>query len=144
MKSSGAKSEKCWTLASNGFVGTYIKVVNAGDVTISIEASGPANADVSVMVGSSNMRLKLTDKPTKHSEKFPLAAGTHFIRIGYRNQPEAKSPVKICTLEVTGATFVNEHSDANALAAAETYIASDRRKPVKIKLDGASPGATAT
>src|SRR5688572_11717212 len=114
LKSGGLKSDKCWTLASNGFVGTYIRVDKAADVQITVEASGDATADALLMIGPSGMRLELTDQPAKHSEKFPLAAGTHFIRVEYRKGAESKRPMRICYLEVTGATFVNEHTDANA------------------------------
>lgn len=143
MKSSGEKSDKCWTLTSNGFVGTYIKVAKAGDVTIAVEAAGASDAKVDMLVGASGTRLELSDKPAKHDLKIPLPAGTHFVRVEVVNDPARQSPVKICSLEVTGATFANEHSDANALATAETYIANHRRSPVKIKLTGAPPGTTA-
>ena len=81
LKSSGEQSGKCWKLSANGFVGTYVKVANAGEVTIAVEASGVAPSSATLMVGASGVKLELTDKPTKLSEKFTLPAGTHFVRV---------------------------------------------------------------
>jgi hypothetical protein len=95
LKSGGEKSEKCWTLSRNGFVGTFIRVAKAGDVEITVEAAGDPNADAMMMIGPSGMRLELTEQLTRHGQKFPLAAGMHFIRIEHRQGAEKKAPMRI-------------------------------------------------
>ena len=141
LKSSGTKSGKFWALATNGFVGTYIQVDQPGDVMVTLEASGAASSKVHVMIGDSGFFVDLTETTGKHTQKSSLPAGVHFIRVEFINHHESKSSVTICSLEVTGAKFLNEHTDTNALAAADSYVANYRRGPAKVKLTGASPGS---
>ena len=118
MKSSGEKSGTSWTLSQNGLVGTYIRLDKPGDVSVTVHASPAQEAKWSVVVADMT------------ATKFALPAGTYFVRV----QSDANSPVRIDSLDVTGATIVNQNTDANALAAADSYIANFRRGSAKVKL----------
>ncbi|MBC8105573.1 MAG: hypothetical protein H7Z14_03195, partial [Anaerolineae bacterium] len=102
MKSSGEKSGTSWTLSQNGFVGTYIRVGKAGDVSIAVRAPSAQQAKLSVVVADMS------------ATTVALSAGTYFVRV----QSNANAPVTIDSLEINGAKIVNQHTDANALAAA--------------------------
>ena len=126
MKSSGAKSgATSWTLAENGFVGTYIRVEKPGDVSVAVHAPEAQQKNLAVVIAGT--------KATKLS----LPAGTYFVRV----ESNANGAATIDSIEITGATFLNQNTDANALAAADSYVASFRRGTAKVKLDGASPNA---
>ncbi|MBC8107521.1 MAG: endo-1,4-beta-xylanase, partial [Anaerolineae bacterium] len=113
------------TLSQNGFVGTYIRVGKAGDVSIAVHAPATQQAKLAVIVADTN------------ATNVTLPAGTYFVRV----QSNANAPVTIDSIDINGATIVNKHTDANALAAADSYIANFRRGAANVKLDGAAPGA---
>lgn len=125
MKSSGAKSGTSWKLSENGFVGTYIHLDRPAEVSVMVRAPDAQQKNWSVVIADAK------------SSKVSLPAGTYFVRV----ESNANAPLTIDSIEVAGATFRNEHTDANALAAADSYIANFRRGPAKVKLDGAVPGA---
>lgn len=126
MKSSGAKSgATSWTLAENGFVGTYIRVEKPSDVSVIVHAPDAQQKNLAVILAG------------QKSPKLSLPAGTYFVRV----ESNANGPVTIDSVEVTGGTFLNQNTDANALAAADSYVANFRRGTARVKLDGASPNA---
>ncbi|CAN5528194.1 hypothetical protein BH09PLA1_BH09PLA1_12110 [soil metagenome] len=124
MKSSGEKSGAGWMLKGNGFVGTYIRLDKPGDVNVVVHLAGEQGAKPLVFISDSS------------GTKFTLPAGTFLVRV----QSTSHTPLKIGAIEITGAKVLNDNSDANALAAADTYIANFRRGAAKVKLDGATPG----
>ncbi len=76
-----------------------------------------------------------------------LPAGTYFVRAerDYANSGSTARPFTVNSLAVNtvsggAATFSNLNIDANALAAANTYIANFRQGPATVRLLGVTPG----
>src|SRR5688500_12038012 len=66
LRSSGSAAGSSWTLANNGYVGTYITLAAPGDVTVSVQASGQAASAI-----SPRMNIAIADT----SVPFDVAAG---------------------------------------------------------------------
>jgi GH35 family endo-1,4-beta-xylanase len=138
-------------LTENGYVGTYIDVANDGDdVTISVNASGTPYGGI-----DPHMNIVLADYSTgwdvgsasnDYSHTFTdLPAGKYFLRTEFNNNTEHSSrELDVNSLTVTGATLSNTNNstinNANALAAADTYINNFRKGNVSVSLPGLSPG----
>jgi GH35 family endo-1,4-beta-xylanase len=129
LKSAGAEAPNgAWTLGSGGFVGTYVHLDLAGDVMVNLGADAAAR----IVVADHIIEAR---SPDPH--RFPLPAGTHFVRV----QPaDRAAPLTVRGVTIDGAEVRNEHTDANALAAADAYIVHFRRGAVSVKVDGAAPG----
>jgi Glycosyl hydrolase family 10 len=139
LRSSGsASADGSWTLTSNGFVGTYLKLDAAGDVNVSVVASGTGaqKPHFNIVVDDDRGSFDATPSQTSYAHKFHLPPGTHFIRVEFTScRDHSDQSLTIHSLTVAGnATISNEHTDANALAASETYIASYRRGNVVVQL----------
>jgi GH35 family endo-1,4-beta-xylanase len=150
LKSGGSASGTDWKLAGNGYVGTYVKLSAPGMLTVVVEASGaPAEAKapppphLNVVVADSSFGIDLAQREFKKVEHgFDLPAGTYFVRVERTNATSgAGSTVTFRSVGFRGASVLNEHSDANALAAAETYTQNFRCGPATVKLAGVQPGA---
>ena len=128
--SSGKALGKAWVFDTNGFVGTYVQLDAPGEVSVNAEVDQPNL--VELVIGDARVRARADGR-------FALAAGTHFVRIQHSNHTPG-ADVTIRSLTVSGATVKNEPSDANALAAADTYIANGRRGTATVKLEGVAPG----
>lgn len=149
MKSTGFGAD--WTLAENGYVGTYIVLDEAGDVTVSANAAGTSSGGV-----NPHMNIVLADESAgwnvgpgfdDYEHTFHLPAGTYFLRTEFNNDAEMSSrELTLHDLTITGASVNNSSSssvmNANALAAADTYINNFRKGKVTVALPGASPGTT--
>ncbi len=76
-----------------------------------------------------------------------LPVGKHFLRTEYANDfvsnavPASSRQLTVRSVDVTGATIDNANTDANALAAADTYIKYGRQGSAHVQLHGAAPGA---
>ena len=129
LKSAGAEAPGgAWTLDRGGFVGTYVHLGSPGGVTVRLDADAAAT----IVVADHTIEAR---SPDPH--RFPLPAGTHFVRI----QPaDRAAPLTVRGVTIDGAGVRNEHTDANALAAADAYIENFRRGAVSVKLEGAAPG----
>ncbi len=79
----------------------------------------------------------LVETGAAEPHRFSLPAGMHFVRIQPAH-PRAALTVRSVTID--GAAVRNAHTDANGLAAADTYVANFRRGRVTVKLDGVAPG----
>jgi GH35 family endo-1,4-beta-xylanase len=147
-RSSGSNpSGSDWLLNENGYVGTYVTLPTAGNVTLSVNASG-------VVDGGSSPRMNMVVDDfaagfdvqpgfSTYQHTFSLSAGTHFVRTEFANDvPTANRQLTVRSFTATGATISNTASDTNALAAADTYIANYRQGQVKIALGGVAPGTT--
>jgi GH35 family endo-1,4-beta-xylanase len=133
-------------LSDNGYVGTYVTLASAGNVTVSVNASGQAFGGVAprmnIAVADSVASFDVAATTGTYQHTISLPAGTHFIRTDFNNDPEKSSrALTVANLNVSGATLTNANSDANALAAADTYIANSRRGPASLSLVGVEPGA---
>ena len=148
-RSSGSGSGN-WTLSENGYVGTYISLAAPGSVTLTVNASGSTSdalaPRMNVVVADTNVGFDVGSGFNTYQHTFDLPAGTYFVRSEFNNDvPTANRQLTVSSLSVSGATVSNTSStstnDANALAAADTYIANFRRGPANIELMGAPPGA---
>jgi hypothetical protein len=144
LKSSGAASGTDWKLSRNGYIGTYVKLPAAGTLTIVVEASGsPADGKappphLNVVVADSSFGIELAPGAFKKFEHaFDLPAGTYFMRIERTNAASGAPPdVTFRSIGFRGGSDLNEHSDANALAAAHSYIQNFRRGPAIFMIGG--------
>jgi GH35 family endo-1,4-beta-xylanase len=129
LRSTGRASGDGWTLDRNGYVGTYVRLDSAGKVDVRIERAGGADAKTNIVVAD--------EAAEAASHAFDLPAGTWFVRVELVNAPaKSNRNVTIRGIDVRGATVLNEHTDANALAAANSYIAHFRRGRATVKLPG--------
>ncbi len=138
-----AREDNAWCLNENGFVGTYIRLAAAGDVSFTIRASkGSSKKEPPVL------RLRVADLKASwpvtaagdsygsHMQTWTLSAGTYCVRVENTNDKPPGGPraINIRDLTITGADVLNAPSDDNALAAADTYIGHFRRGPATLTL----------
>jgi GH35 family endo-1,4-beta-xylanase len=147
MKSNGSNAGSDWVLADTGYVGTYITLASPGSVTINVEAQGTASSDINphmnIVINDESMGWSVPTGFTNYQHTFNLPAGTHFVRTEFANDSEKSArQLQIRNLNVTGATLANTNSDANALAASNTYISSYRKGNVSVALPGLTPGTS--
>jgi GH35 family endo-1,4-beta-xylanase len=140
-KSSGHNEGSAWILDANGYVGTYLHLDAPGAVTVSVLAgAGGGSCKPFMVVGVADTRVGFEIGPEReYPETVNLSGGTHFFRVDLTNAACAGT-LRVAKLSVWGATVLNQASDANALAAADTYIASSRRGRARLRIDGAAPG----
>jgi endo-1,4-beta-xylanase len=147
-RSSGSGSSN-WTLSENGYVGTYFSLAAPGAVTLSVNASGATNdatiPQMNLVVADTKVGFEVTSGFNNYQHTFDLPAGTYFVRTEFNNDvPTASRQLTVGNLTVSGATVSNTTStttnNANALAAADTYIEHFRQGPAHVELMGAAPG----
>ncbi|HKC85650.1 MAG TPA: endo-1,4-beta-xylanase [Blastocatellia bacterium] len=146
LRSSGGPSGDDWVLSSNGYVGTYITLDAPGSVTLNVIASGATDDATSprmnIVVDNSVAGWEVTSGFNVFSTTLNLPAGAHFVRIEFNNGARtANRTLTVRSLEALAATISNTNSDANALAAAKTYIDNYRKGAVTVKLPSIAPGA---
>jgi GH35 family endo-1,4-beta-xylanase len=151
-RSNGSSSGAGWRLDDNGYVGSYITLAAPGTVTIRVNATGAngggANPAMNIVVGDVKAPFAVGSSATNYQHTFSLPAGTHFVRTEYINDfvsnaiPASTRNITVQSMTVTGATVSNANSEANALAAADTYIANGRRGQANLTLVGATPGSS--
>ena len=149
-RSTGAScKDNAWCLDANGFVGTYIRLAAAGKVSFTIRASKRSSQTSAPMLG-----LRVADFATSwpvaamgsnyssHSQTWALPAGTYCIRVENVNDRPSGGPwaINVRDLTIAGAAVLNTAIDANALAAADTYIDHFRRGPACLTLMGDKHG----
>ena len=149
-RSSGALGGSDWTLSENGYAGTYFTLDNDGPVTLTVEASGSTNDAVSphmnIVIADTKTSFDVSSGFTNYEHTFDLPAGTYFVRTEFNNDvPTANRQLTIRNLSVSGATSTSNSTtqstnNANALAAADTYIANFRKGPANVALPGVAPG----
>jgi GH35 family endo-1,4-beta-xylanase len=147
-KSSGSGSGN-WTLSQNGYVGTYFTLAAPGAVTLTVNASGSTTdatlPHMNLDVADTSVGFDVPSGFNNYQNTFNLPAGTYFVRTELNNNtPTTNRQLTVASLTVTGATVSNTTTtatnDANALAAADTYIANFRQGPGNVALVGAAPG----
>lgn len=142
LRSSGAAAGEDWRLDSNGYLGTYVTLQSPGVVQFNISASGVADGGI-----APRMSLAVADAKTSfdvgaglgdYTKSVALPAGTHFVRVQYDNDSASAAgrALTVRSLGVTGATLANAATNANALAAANTYIDNYRKGSTRVKLTG--------
>jgi len=145
-RSTGASCpDKAWRLNENGFVGTYIHLATANQVSFTVRASKSISETGTPLLG-----LRAADFATcwpvtgvggnysSHTQTWTLPAGTYCIRLENSNDRPLGGPwaVNVRDLTVTGAAVLNTVADAHALAAADTYIDHFRKGPATLTLMG--------
>lgn len=141
LKSNGQPSGSSYVLDRNGYVGTYITLAAPANVKIDVSADGAGGAAMGVAVGDAVASFAVASGTNTYSHTFSLPAGTHFVRTELNNdRGVAGRQLKINSLSVTGATLANSNSNANALAASDTYIANYRRGSAAVAIRGLSGG----
>src|SRR5687768_4204711 len=92
LRSSGSAAGGNWTLANNGYVGTYITLAAPGDVTVSVQASGQAASGVTprmnIAIADTSASFEVSSGFNTYQHTFSLPAGTHFVRTDFNNDPE--------------------------------------------------------
>jgi GH35 family endo-1,4-beta-xylanase len=115
-------------------------------VTLNVIASGSTDDStaprMNVVVNDSVAGWDVATGFGVYSTTLNLPAGTHFVRVEFNNDaPNANRALTVRSLEALGAAISNSNNDANALAAAQTYIDNYRRGTVTVKLPSIAPGA---
>ncbi len=149
MRSSGSSNLSSWVLNDNGYVGTYVTLPTAGNVTITVNASGTSFGGVAprmnISVADSLIGFDVAAGSAAYPNTFALPAGTHFIRAELANDPlKTSRALTVSSLQLDGASVANSNSNANALAAADSYIQNYRRGLAKVALTGVAPGTPVT
>jgi GH35 family endo-1,4-beta-xylanase len=141
VRSTGQARGSGWGLDEDGYVGTYLRLEAPAAVTIAVRARGVGGTCRPFMaVGVGDSRVGFEIGPERdYPETFNLPAGTHFLRVDFR-KGTCGGELVVGGISVWGAALANEASDENALAAADTYIASFRRGRARLRIDGAAPG----
>jgi GH35 family endo-1,4-beta-xylanase len=132
-------------LERNGYVGTFIRVPADGDVTITVRVAGTSSdataPSLSLLVANDSLAVATANGEATSRLKSHLPAGTYFVRAQLDNAPLAgQRSLSIASLAVEGATFINENTDANALAAADTFIEHFRKREATLAIKGVEPG----
>jgi GH35 family endo-1,4-beta-xylanase len=141
LKSDGAASGNSWILSNNGYVGTYITLAAPGAVTVDVQATGASNPAMDIVINDTKSSHAVATSTNTYSKTFNLPAGTHFIRTQLTNDPGvAGRQLTINSITVTGATVSNSNTNANALAASDTYISNYRKGNATVKIAGLSAG----
>jgi hypothetical protein len=102
---------------------------------------------MNIVVGDWRAGFNVVSGYNLYEHTFSLPAGTHFVRTEYTNDyvgeaiPAISRNLTVRDVSVTGADVSNENDEANALAAADTYIQYGRRGEVRLALVGAEPGS---
>ena len=139
-RSTGAScKDNAWRLNENGFVGAYIQLAAAGKVSFTIRASKTSPEAPATMLG-----LRVADFATSwlvnaagsnyssHTRTWTLPAGTYCVRV--ENVNRGPLAINVRDLTIAGAAALNTAINANALAAADTYIDHFRRGPACLTL----------
>jgi GH35 family endo-1,4-beta-xylanase len=142
------------TLSGPGYLGTYL-TVPAGGATINFNVNATeggttgAAPHMNIVIADSTLGLNITSTSAADygTSNVTLPAGTYFVRAerdyagsGSTSRPFTLNSLAVNTVSGTAATFSNSNTDANALAASDTYIANFRQGPATVKLLGVAPG----
>jgi GH35 family endo-1,4-beta-xylanase/subtilisin family serine protease/subtilisin-like proprotein convertase family protein len=131
-------------LDDNGYVGTYITLAAPGDVTVTANAwgtpDGGVNPHMNIVIADMSANFDVSSGFHNYAHTFSLPAGTYFVRTEFTNDGGTARALTIATLNVSGATTLNDNSNANALSAADTYVENFRKGLAEVTLVGAVPG----
>lgn len=143
LRSNGVSSGVAWRLNDSGYVGTYVSLASPGEIIVSVNARGLTAANperMNVVIGDERVGWNVTTASTTYQHTFQLPAGTHFVRTEYANGPTTSALI-VNSVDVAGAAVLNANNGANALAAANSYIATYRQGNATVQLPAAWAGA---
>ncbi len=146
LRSSGTPSGDAWQLSNAGYVASYLRLEQAGSVKLTVSASGNADSkgapELELAIADVRRSFEVASNPGPHELDVALPPGTYIARIGFTNGvPDSTRQLTVHQLDIQGASLLGEHTDQNALDAANTYIHHFRRGPAKLELEGAPPGS---
>ncbi len=147
LRSTGSADGAGWRLTDSGFAGTYLRVPAEGQVKLALQASGAANADaparLDLVIADESRGFDVGGELARYELNVQLPAGTYVLRADFKNaKADSGRALVLHQLEVSGAEVLREHTNQNALDAANTYIHNFRRGPARVKLDGVAPGTS--
>ena len=131
-------------------MGTYFSLTQGGKVTLKVNASGSTSDAVlphmNMVIADTSVGFDVGAGTNSFEHEFDLPAGTYFVRTEFSNDvPTANRQLTLANLDISGAAVSNTANtttnDANALAAADTYIANFRQGPASVALPGVALGA---
>lgn len=142
LRSNGVDRGGAWLLDANGYVGTYVQLSRPAEVLIQVRASGFADQAelprMNVVVANTRSEFQVSARLEDYQHACKLPPGTHFVRVELVNAPpSAHRELIIESLSVTSAQVANQHSDENALRAADTYVENYRKGRARLVLRGA-------
>lgn len=149
-KSSGSASGNGWTLSQNGYVGTYVTLLQPGQVTFTLNASGTASngvfPDMTLSIADYNQSFSVNSGSlTNYSYTTPtLPIGTYFVRTQLDNQTGTATPgLTVGSLAISNnASVPASITDQTALDAANTYINNFRQGTAHVSLPGLAASGT--
>ncbi len=143
-RSTGAsRKDNAWSLNENGFVGTYVRIAAAGKVSFTIRASKSTSQTTAptlkLRVGDFAASWPVTaagSNYSSHTQVWTLPAGTYCVRVENINDRPSGGPsaINVRDLTIAAAAILNKATNANALAAADTYIDHFRKGPAALTL----------
>jgi GH35 family endo-1,4-beta-xylanase len=138
----------------SGFAGTYVQLTAAGRLTVTLTPQSPTATAATpttfyLAIGRTRQPITLTAAtPETFTTHFDLPPGTHLLRIEFAaGAPISSSTLTLLNLSLsatTPLTILNEHTDALALAAADTFIATGRQSTITLHLPPPPPGQPVT
>ena len=155
-RSSGSVSGSTVTLSQNGYLGTYVRLAAPGTISLNAVAGGTAsngvNPNLTFSIADAAQSFAVAAANNAYAYTSPvMPAGTYFVRAQLDNHETvrvngapvvANTTLALSSLTVgANATVLNAATDANARAAADTYIENFRKGDASIRLAGAAPGA---
>ncbi|MGD9636606.1 MAG: endo-1,4-beta-xylanase, partial [Pirellulales bacterium] len=141
LRSTGRSSGTSWILDRNGYVGTYITLSAPGTVKVDVSADGTSSPNMNIVIDDTKAAFTVSQTKKTYSYSYSLPAGTHFVRTELSNDRSVSNrQLKINSFNVTGANISNTNTNANALAASDTYIANYRKGNARVTIPGVAPG----
>lgn len=140
-RSTGTTAGSSVTLSDNGYLGTYVTLAAPGTVQFTLNARGASTPRMNLVVDDTKVGWDVGASSTNYVTSVSLPAGTHFVRTEFANDvPSVNRTLTLNSLQVTGASVSNTATDANAIAAADTYIANFRKGDARVTVNGVAPG----
>lgn len=143
LKSCGEpEGKQAWTLSSNGYIGTYLRLARNSDVRVAVRASGQGH--MNIVLADMRAGFDVNGRHREYAHTFALPAGTYLLRIELTDcLPDRPHKLTIHDVSVGDASIIAENTDALALEAADSYIWNFRRGNVSVAVPpGIAPPGT--
>ncbi len=147
--SSGTVFGTTVSLSQNGYIGTFVSLSAASQVSFSVVATGLSGTNgvqpaMSLVVDDTKRTWSVGSVASTYTVSTALPAGTHFVRVQFDNALQATgAELNISSVQAKGAIFANSSDpnllNSNALAAADTYIQNFRKGAATLNLSGIAP-----
>ncbi len=153
-QSTGTAIGSALRLDENGYLGAYFTLDQPGQVTIDVAASGVRSdrrdPRMGIAVADQLVEFDVAAGVNQYTAAYDLPAGTYFMRTQLSNaEPGSGRSLTVNSVNIQQASSISNVplsnravNEANALAAADTYIEHFRQGPATLALAGAAPGAS--